>query len=124
MSVTVSGLIGSEIEDLQTFLYAYLGVQIGITDWEGYEWEGVIVDPGQPAVQDGKEQWTITFNFEGEIIVGYSAGSFLAASQDTEVGKDPGANSELALTHRLAGPVPEAAGKDLSFNHSASCTVE
>jgi hypothetical protein len=123
MSVTVSGLLSTEIENLQDFLYTYLGVQVGITDWEGYEWEGVIVDPGQPAVQDGKSRWTITFNFEGEIIDGYSPGSDLNTSQATETAKDPGANSDLGLAYRLAGPVQLDSGMGVAFKHSASATV-
>jgi hypothetical protein len=62
---TFIALKKSEIDELQTFFENYLGLEVGITDWEGREWLGIITDPDQPASEDGRGQWTISFTFEG-----------------------------------------------------------
>jgi hypothetical protein len=70
--VTFIGLLKTEVDDLLDFFVAYLGKEIGIQDWEGREWVGVITTPNEAAVQDGKESWTITFEFEGVLVDGYA----------------------------------------------------
>ncbi len=124
MAVTVVGLLKAEVDEIQTLFYAHLGQLIGITDWYGYEWEGVIMDPQEPAVQDGKERWTITFQFEGQIIEGYSPGHNLGVEGAAPVSKDPGANDALGLTQTLGGswPAPEP-DHSLGFVSAASAEV-
>jgi len=127
MAVTITGLTKTEVDEVQSLFYNHLGQLIGITDWEGYEWEGVVIDPEQPAVQDGKERWTITFQFEGEIIEGFSPGHDLGVSDTAPHDFDPGANSDLGLTQALGGswPTPDPpAGQNLGFISTASATVE
>lgn len=68
LAVTVVGLIESEVDEFQTFVQATLGQEIGLTDWEGRLWKGVITTPDDAATQDGKKRWTITFEFEGEML--------------------------------------------------------
>jgi len=62
---TFVALKKSEIDEIQTFFENYLGLEVGITDWEGREWLGIITDPDQPASEDGRGQWTISFTLEG-----------------------------------------------------------
>jgi hypothetical protein len=66
MAVTIVGLTESQVDSFQSFTQNTLGQQIGVTDWEGQLWKGFITNPGEPATQDGKARWTITFEFEGE----------------------------------------------------------
>jgi hypothetical protein len=66
MVVTVIGLTETEVDSFQSFTQNTIGNEIGVTDWEGQMWKGVITNPNEAAVQDGKERWTITFEFEGE----------------------------------------------------------
>ena len=66
MAVTIIGLTESQVDAFQSFTQNTLGQYIGITDWEGQLWKGFITNPNEPAVQDGKARWTITFEFEGE----------------------------------------------------------
>src|SRR4030042_466325 len=40
MAVTVTGLLKTEVDEIQSLFYEHLGQLIGITDWEGYEGEG------------------------------------------------------------------------------------
>jgi hypothetical protein len=51
---------------LLEFMTDHLGQEVGFVDWEGRYWVGVIVNPTDPVVQDGKNQFTASFEFEGE----------------------------------------------------------
>jgi hypothetical protein len=68
LAVTVVGLTETKVDELQTFMQATVGEEIGITDWEGRLWKGFITNPNEPATQDGKAMWTITFEFQGELL--------------------------------------------------------
>lgn len=65
MVVSVIGLTAAEAEEYMEFIEATLGLQIEILDWEGRLWQGIITNPENPVVQDGKERFTIAFEFEG-----------------------------------------------------------
>lgn len=75
MAATIVGLELADVNAYQTFLLSTLGQEIGITDWEGREWAGVITNPNDQVTQDGRDRWTISFTFEGELLEGYSPGS-------------------------------------------------
>ena len=125
MAVTVTGLLKTEVDAVKALFYAKLGQIIGLTDWYGHEWEGIILDPEEPAVQDSKEKWTITFKFEGQIIEGFSPGHNLGVSDAAPVAKDPGANDALELTQTLGGSWPTPTpGDGLGLISQASATVE
>jgi len=68
LAVTITGLKESEVNELQTFLQGTIGQEVGLTDWEGRLWSGVITTPDESATQDSKQQWTVTFQFEGEML--------------------------------------------------------
>lgn len=68
LAVTIVGLTEAKVDELQTFMEDTLGQEIGLTDWEGRLWKGFITNPNEPAVQDGRTRWTVTFEFEGEIL--------------------------------------------------------
>jgi hypothetical protein len=68
LAVTVIGLTESQVDEMQTFMQDTLGEQIGLTDWEGRLWSGTITNPDEVATQDGRNKWTVTFQFEGEML--------------------------------------------------------
>jgi hypothetical protein len=68
LAVTIVGLTEAEVDEFQTFVAATLGQSIGLTDWEGRLWEGVITTPDEVATQDGKARWTLSFELEGEML--------------------------------------------------------
>jgi hypothetical protein len=68
LAVTVVGLTEAQVDDLQDFMLSTVGEEIGITDWEGRLWKGFITNPNEPATQDGRSMWTISFEFQGEIL--------------------------------------------------------
>ena len=66
--ITFSGLTGDDAQNLLRFIKAYLGQQIKLLDWEGRLSVGVITKPDDPIVQDGKEMFSASFEFEGELV--------------------------------------------------------
>ena len=47
---------------------AHLGEEVGLFDWEHRYWTGVITAPTEPVVQDGKDSFSASFEFEGELV--------------------------------------------------------
>lgn len=68
LAVTIVGLLESKVDEFQDFMLATLGQEIGLTDWEGRLWKGFITNPNEEATQDGRGRWTVTFEFEGEML--------------------------------------------------------
>ena len=68
LAVTIIGLTEAKVDEFQDFLLDTLGQEIGLTDWEGRLWKGVVTNPDETATQDGKRGWTVTFEFEGEML--------------------------------------------------------
>jgi hypothetical protein len=68
LAVTIVGLTEADVDGLQAFMEETLGQQIGLTDWEGRLWQGFITNPNEAATQDGRKMWTVSFEFEGEML--------------------------------------------------------
>jgi hypothetical protein len=78
--LSFSGLSKAEIDSLQTFMVAHLGEEVGLIDWEGRQWAGIITTPTERAVQDGKGcdgRWTIGLEFEGVMLEEAPSGSHM-----------------------------------------------
>lgn len=124
MLVTITGITKTEADAYLDFVYTYLGQQIGITDWQGRQWEGVILNPNEPAVNDSKDKWTITFDFEGELLGVFAFGNQMDLSLNTDTGKDPGANSEINISQELGGAKPEGTREtSITFLQKAEATI-
>jgi hypothetical protein len=68
LAVTIIGLTETQVDELQSFMQDTLGQEIGLTDWEGRLWKGFIPNPNEPATQDGRNMWTVSFEFQGEAL--------------------------------------------------------
>ncbi|KPK53356.1 MAG: hypothetical protein AMS22_07530 [Thiotrichales bacterium SG8_50] len=67
--LSFSGLTKTEVDDMQQFMVDHIGKEVGIIDWEGTQWVGIITTPNDRAAQDGRGcRWTLTFEFEGTIV--------------------------------------------------------
>ncbi len=105
---TFIGLTETEINNLLDFFVAHIGEEVGMRDWEGREWVGVITTPSESAVQDGASctgrGWTITFEFEGVLVENYVPGDRLTLidSVDIEFIRDRVFSHDLALTSAAA----------------------
>ena len=64
--LTISGLRYEQAQAYLAFADAHLGMEVGFVDWEGFFWKGVITNPNDPAVEDGRDMFTISFEFECE----------------------------------------------------------
>jgi len=67
LALTFSGLRSTEVQELLQFLGDHLGQQIGLLDWEHRHWTGVVMTPDDPVVQDDKDSFSASFEFEGEL---------------------------------------------------------
>ena len=66
--LTFSGLRSVQAQQLLAFLDAHLGEEIGLLDWEGRYWKGVVTTPTDPVVQDGRDSFSASLEFEGELV--------------------------------------------------------
>ena len=79
--LSFSGLTKAEVDGLQGFMRNYLGKEVGLTDWEGHQWVGIITSPTERAIQDGRGgQWSISLEFEGVMLEEMPSGSHMAMS--------------------------------------------
>jgi hypothetical protein len=81
VSCNFTGLTSAEVLAFQAFVDDYLGLEINITDWEGHEWVGVITTPNEPATHDGRDKWSVGFEFEGVVVDTDVPGSSLALTE-------------------------------------------
>lgn len=63
--LTFSGLKRDEAQALLTFMRTYIGQEIRLIDWENRAWKGVITNPQDPIVEDARNSFTASFEFEG-----------------------------------------------------------
>lgn len=63
--LTFSVLTRDEADDLLSFMKTTLGKEIRFIDWENRAWTGVIVNPQDPIVEDRRNSFTASFEFEG-----------------------------------------------------------
>jgi hypothetical protein len=66
--LTFSALKPAQAEALLEFMENHLGLEIGLWDWEGRQWTGVITNPNDPVVQDSKYSFTGSLEFEGQLV--------------------------------------------------------
>ena len=67
LALSFTGLRRSEAQDLLDFFDAYLGLEIGMIDWEQRYWVGVITTPEEPIIEDVFNSYSVKFEFEGEL---------------------------------------------------------
>jgi hypothetical protein len=62
-----SGLYRVEAIALLEFMDDHLGEEVGMIDWEQRYWKGIISTPDEPIIEDQFDQFSASFNFEGEL---------------------------------------------------------
>jgi hypothetical protein len=98
LAVTIVGLTETDVDDMQTFMLDTVGQEIGLTDWEGRLWKGFITNPNDPATQDGRARWTMSFEFEGEML------------EVEQPGNDDGQGMSMNLTHSVTAFIDHPLG--------------
>jgi hypothetical protein len=66
--LTFTRLKQTEVDDLRAFMLAHLGQLVRYVDHEDRHWEGVIVQPGDPIVEDRRGSFTASFEFQGSLV--------------------------------------------------------
>ena len=66
--LSFSGLRNTQAQQLLAFLETHLGEEIGLLDWEGRSWRGVVMTPTNPVVQDARDSYSASLEFEGELV--------------------------------------------------------
>jgi hypothetical protein len=66
--LTASGLKQQQIDDYQAFLVDSLGKEIGLLDHENRQWRGIITNPDAEIVENGRNNRTVSFEFEGSLV--------------------------------------------------------
>lgn len=65
LEFTVTYLQGIQMQNLQAFLLASIGQTIGLLDWEGQQWKGIILNPDAEISNPQRGNWSIGLQFEG-----------------------------------------------------------
>lgn len=63
--LSFSGLQRAETQQLLAFFANHLGVEVGLLDWEQRCWQGLIMTPEAPVVEDTRGRFSASFEFEG-----------------------------------------------------------
>ena len=113
LAVTLTGLTETQVDEYQAFVAATLGQTIGLTDWEGRLWQGIITTPDEVATQDGKAKWTMSFEFEGEMLdveqPGNDDGNGMAMELSDSVGLESSIGKwfidDISLDHAATGVI-------------------
>lgn len=67
LTITVDFLKEAQKASLLQFFEDSLGTEIGLLDNENRQWKGIVVNPDAEVTQIGKDNYSVTFEFEGEI---------------------------------------------------------
>lgn len=69
-NMAINNICETLVDDIVSFINESLGKEIGLLDWEGRNWKGVILqNPGtNPIVQTGRNAYSFTLTFQGELV--------------------------------------------------------
>jgi len=66
-TLVIENICEADIDAVIEFLNDTLGQKIGLLDWENRQWSGVVIAPQSDIIQAGRDQWTFTLVFDGEL---------------------------------------------------------
>jgi len=67
LALTFTGLTEAQAQAVLSFFENTLGLQVGLEDWEGRDWHGVITTPNADLVRSQRNIVDLSFEFEGEL---------------------------------------------------------
>lgn len=68
LRLEINHLKQSQVDDLLDFLLDSLGKEIGLLDHESRQWRGIILTPDADISHVGRENRSVQFDFEGELV--------------------------------------------------------
>lgn len=81
LQVSFIGLTAIESLALQNFIIKYNGKDILLTDWEGRDWIGIVTTPDLAIINDGRDNWSASFSFEGSLASSFVNGEALSLQE-------------------------------------------
>ncbi len=67
LHIEIRCLKSQQVEDLLNFFTQSLGKEVGLLDHENRQWHGIITDPDAAVSNPGRGDYSVTFEFEGEL---------------------------------------------------------
>lgn len=67
LNVTINALRKTQVDSLLSLLHQSVGKEVGYRDHENRQWRGIIITPEAVVTQEGKDQYRVTFEFEGAL---------------------------------------------------------
>jgi hypothetical protein len=116
------------ITEIEDFMFNNLGQEIILHDWEGTDWEGIILNPDEPATEDEDGYWTISVEFEGVRRDDVSKHHQLAIAGSTSIIVDY--NKQLTSSMLIVGSVGQPGlvsvpgANQLALAGTAGATIE
>jgi hypothetical protein len=68
LSLEVQHLKQTQVDDLLDFFLDSLGQEVGLLDHENRQWRGIILTPDAEVTYVGRENRSVQFDFEGELV--------------------------------------------------------
>lgn len=68
ITVQIDRLKQTQVNELFEFLGDSLGKQIGLLDWEGRQWQGVILTPDATVTHVSRTDRSVSFDFRGQLV--------------------------------------------------------
>ena len=65
LALEVRALKPLQADDLIDFFDQSLGLEVGLLDHEGRQWQGIITDPETPVINPERGDYSASFTFEG-----------------------------------------------------------
>lgn len=111
--------------DLLRFIERWIGQEIGIYDYEGRIWKGVITNPTEAVVHDRRESWSATLEIEAERIYQLNRIARTNFGLQTQATIGDIALSSLVLTDDSDFVLMPLAlsGSNLSMSNTANYTI-
>jgi hypothetical protein len=67
LALTFTGLTEAQAQAVQDFFNDTLGLEVGLTDWEGRTWHGVVTTPDADLIRSRRGIVDLSFEFDGEL---------------------------------------------------------
>jgi len=67
LAVEIRWLKPAQVTDLLELFTSSLGKEVGLLDHENRLWRGIIINPDTPVANPGRDDYTVSFEFEGEL---------------------------------------------------------
>jgi len=65
--LSFTGLSETQAQSVQSFFLSTLGLTVGLRDWDGRTWHGIVINPDEPLIRSRRGIVDMSFEFDGEL---------------------------------------------------------